>query len=141
QASAEKSVVLGALALPSVTSLLDALNINQLALVESLTKANLDKLNAIVNGAAVTALNTAVDTASSAIGAGAPTTWKAADAAKTTADAALTTATATDAAANAAWTAALTTLNTALQPAGLPDGILTTTTPTQYEAFSTLVKG
>lgn len=140
QASAEKSVVIGALALPSVTDLLDALNINPLALVEALTKANLDKLNAIVNGAAVTALNTAVDTASSAIGAGAPTTWKAADAAKTTADASLATATANDTAANAAWTSALTTLDADLQPAGLPMGLNTALTPTQYEGLSTTVK-
>lgn len=141
QASAEKSVVIGGLSLPTVAGLLDALNVDPLALVESLTKANLDKLNTLVKGSAVTALDTAVTTASSAIGAGAPTTWTATDAAKTAADTAAATAASNDTAANNAFTAGLTTLNTALQPVGLPDGLTTSLTPTQYEALSPTIKG
>lgn len=141
QASAEKSVVIGGLSLPTIAGLLDALNVDPLALVESLTKANLDKLNALVKGSAVTALDTAVNTASTAIGAGAPTTWMATDAAKTAADSAAATAASNDTAANSAFTAALTTLNTDLQPAGLPDSLTTGLTPTQYEALSPTIKG
>lgn len=135
QASAEKSVVLGNLSLPSVADLLDALNINPLALVESLTKANLDKLNALIDGGAITALNTAVDTASSAIGVSAPTTWVATDAAKTQADTAATTADNNDTAANNAFTAALTSVS-----GSLPVGVTTLLTPTQYEALAPATK-
>jgi len=134
EASAVKSVVLGNLSLPSVANLLDALNIDPLSLVLSLTKANLDKLNALIAGGALTALNSAVDTASSAIGAGAPTTWVATDAAKTAADTASATAASNDTAANAAFTAALVTLNgiTPLSTFGVNTGL----TPTQYEALT-----
>jgi hypothetical protein len=139
QASAEKSVVLGALALPSVADLLDALNVDPLALVESLTKANLDKLNALVKGTALTALDSAVTTAQSAIGAGAPQTFAATDAAKSAADAAAATADANDATANAAFNSALTTVDgvTPLSTLGLTTGL----TPTQYEALGSVVKG
>jgi len=131
QATAEKSVVIGNLALPSVADLLDALNVNPLALAESLTKANLDKLNALVSGGAITALDSAVTTAANAIGVSAPTTWTATDAAKTQAESAATAADAADAAANAAFTAALTSL-----AGSLPVGVTTGLTPTQYEGLT-----
>lgn len=138
QASAEKSVVLGNLSLPSVADLLDALNIDPVSLVLSLTKANLDKLNALIDGGALTALNSAVDTASAAVGAGAPTTWVATDAALSQAndDAAAADSDAT--AANAAFTSALTTLDgiTPLSTLGLTTGL----TPTQYEALASGTK-
>jgi hypothetical protein len=138
QASAEKSVVLGNLSLPSLADLLDALNVDPLSLVLSLTKANLDKLNAIVSSTALTALDAAVTTASTAIGAGAPATWTATDVAKTAADSAATTADANDAAANAAFTAALTTLDGISPLSGL--GLTTGLTPTQYEGLPTATK-
>ena len=134
QSSAVKSVVIGGLSLPSVADLLDALNVDPLSLVLSLTKANLDKLNALIAGGALTALNGAVDTASNAIGAGAPATWMATDAAKTAADSTAATKASDDTAANSAFTAALTTLNgvTPLSTLGLTTGL----TPTQYEALT-----
>jgi hypothetical protein len=141
QSSAEKSVVLGNLALPSIADLLDALNVDPLSLVLSLTKANLDKLNALVDGGALTALNDAVDTASAAVGVNAPTTWMATDAAKTQADSAASAADSSAAAANAAFTSGLTTLAGILNPVPLPDGLSTALTPTQYEALSSTVKG
>jgi hypothetical protein len=140
QATAEKSVVLGSLALPSVADLLDALNVNPVSLVLALTKANLDKLNTLVKGTSVTALDTAVSTASAAIGAAAPQTAAATDAAKTAADAAAAAAAASDTTANAAFTSGLTTLAGILSPAPLPDGLTTSLTPTQYEALSTTAK-
>lgn len=138
QTTAEKSVVLGNLSLPSVADLLDALNVDPMALVLSLTKANLDKLNALIDGGALTALDGAVTTASNAIGAGAPTTWAATDAALTQANTDAATADSADAAANAAFTAALTTLDgiTPLSTLGLTTGL----TPTQYEALATATK-
>jgi len=134
QASAEKSVVLGGLSLPSVADLLDALNVDPVSLVLSLTKANLDKLNALIDGGALTALNSAVDSASAAVGAGAPTTWVATDDALNQANDAATAADSDAAAANAAFTAALTTLDgiTPLSTLGLTTGL----TPTQYEALA-----
>jgi len=138
QSSAEKSVVLGHLALPSVADLLDALNVDPMALVLSLTKANLDKLNALIDGGALTALDSAVTTASSAIGAGAPTTWAATDAALTQANTDAATADAADATANAAFTSALTTLDGISPLSAL--GLTTALTPTQYEALATSTK-
>jgi len=138
QASAEKSVVLGNLSLPSVADLLDALNVDPLSLVLSLTQANLNKLNDIVNGAPLTALNNTVDLASSAIGAGAPQTWAATDAAKTAADTAAATAAANDTAANAAFTAALVTLDGISPLSALT--LTTALTPTQYEGLPTSTK-
>lgn len=138
QASAEKSVVLGNLSLPSVADLLDALNVDPISLVLSLTKANLDKLNALIDGGALATLNSAVDTASSAVGAGAPTTWVATDDASTQANADASTADGDAAAANSAFTSALTTLDgfTPLSTLGLTTGL----TPTQYEALGTVTK-
>lgn len=141
QASAEKSVVLGNLSLPSVADLLDALNVDPMSLVLSLTKANLDKLNALIDGGALSALNSAVDTASAAVGAGAPTTWVATDDALNQANDDATAADAADTAANDAFTAGLTTLAGILNPVPLPDGLTTALTPTQYEALSSTVKG
>lgn len=138
QASAEKSVVLGDLSLPSIADLLDALNIDPLSLVLSLTKANLDKLNALV-AAPLTSLDNAVTTASSAIGANAPTTWTATDAAKTQADAAAATADSNAAAANAAFSAALTAVD-AITPVSTVPGVTTGLTAAQYEALPTGTK-
>ena len=140
QASAQKSVVIGGLSLPSVADLLDALNINPLALVLSLTKSNLDALNALVDGGALTTANDAVTAASNAIGVGAPTTWDATDAAKTAADATDATDAGLASAADAAFTSGLTTLAAAISPAPLPDGLTTSLTPSQYEALTPLVK-
>jgi hypothetical protein len=134
QASAEKSVVLGNLSLPSLADLLDALNVDPLSLVLSLTKANLNKLNDLIASGGLATLNSAVDTASAAVGSNAPQTWMATDAAKTQADADAATADADAAAANAAFTAALTSLG------ALPDGLNTSLTPAQYQGLTPSIK-
>ncbi|MDQ1747505.1 MAG: hypothetical protein QOD07_1768 [Frankiaceae bacterium] len=140
QASAEKSVVLGNLALPSVAGLLSALNIDLGTLTSLLTQANLGQLAQLVGGT-VTSLSAAVTSAANTVAAlpgnvPVPSTLTAAQAAQATDDAAKS-------AADSAYTTSdptfTTLLNTALATAVLPLGTpsLVGTSPQQFLALST----
>ena len=143
QTEATKSVVIGGLALPSVTQLLSGLGVDLNALLDQLTQGNLDRLGGLV-GANLTTLNSAVDTAQVALTSAGQTAsdtlssaqsaksaaTSAASAAQTTADTAQTAATAAD----TAWTTAVTALSSTLAGLSLPTNLPAT-------AFASLTQG
>lgn len=137
EATAMKSVSVGHLSLPSITTLLSALNINPQALVSALSQQALNTLNTLVSAVPLTALNSAVDSAQAAIGAGAPNTSDAATALKNADQAAAASADSADTAANSAFSSIV---------AGIPTGTLTAAgvntglTPSQYEALNSTSK-
>jgi hypothetical protein len=136
QASADKSVVLGNLSLPSVADLLSALHIDPESLYTSLTQANLKKLAALVGAtAALASLNTAVDAAQAAVGSNAPQSFVAALDAIDTAQAAANQAATDDTTANTAFSDAIAAI------AVLPAGVTTALTPAQYLGLDPTTKG
>ena len=138
-ATAEKSLSVGTIALPSLQDLLAKLGLNLNNLLDLLTQANLDKLAGLVTDTttgAVKTANDAVNTARTAIGANAPTSLSGAQSALTTANGAVTTAQTTLTSANAAFTSALTGAlgNAVTAPLLAAAGITSSTTAAQFLA-------
>jgi len=137
--TAEKSLSIGTIALPSLQDLLAKLGLNLNNLLDLLTQTNLDKLAGLVTSTttgAVKTANDAVTAARTAIGANAPTSLSGAQSALTTANGAVTTAQATLTSANTAFTSALTSaianpLTSALLAGA---GITSSTTAAQFLA-------
>lgn len=132
QAEAEKSISLGGLALPSVNDLLSGLGVNLTALLAQLTQDKLDALNGLVSTDALTALNTAVDSAQSALGS-APGTLSAATSALSAANTQLSAANGALTAADTAWSTAFGAIPAA-SLTGL--GVPTSLTPSGFQALS-----
>ena len=138
-ATAEKSLSIGTIALPSLQDLLAKLGLNLNNLLDLLTQANLDKLAGLVTSTttgAVKTANDAVTAARTAIGANAPTSLSGAQSALTTANTAVTTAQNTLTTANAAFSSALTSAiaNPVTAPLLSAAGITSSTTAAQFLA-------
>jgi hypothetical protein len=137
--TAEKSLSIGTIALPSLQDLLAKLGVNLNNLLDLLTQANLDKLAGLVTSTttgAVKTANDAVTAARTAIGANAPTSLSGAQTALTTANGTVTTAQNTLTAANTAFTTALTgaIANPATSALLAGAGITSSTTAAQFLA-------
>jgi hypothetical protein len=130
KSEAEKSLNIGSLSLPSVNDLLTGLGVDLDALLAQLTQGNLNALNGLVSGTALTTLNTAVDNAQAAL-ATAPDSLAAAVAALAPATTQLNQATAALNTATSAFTSAMGTAfaNPALATALGAVGITSTSSP------------
>jgi len=134
QSEAEKSLNIGSLSLPSINDLLAGLGVDVNALLAQLTQGNLNTLNGLVSGTALTALNNAVDTAQAAL-ASAPNSLAGAVAALAPATTQLNQANAALTTANTAWNTAFATIPLAtLTTLGVPSTLL----PSGFSGLTTV---
>ena len=139
KATAQKSLTLGSLSLPSLSDLLASLGLDLNGLLDQLTQGKLTELAGLVTSTtsgAVKTANGAVDTAQAAISGTVPKNLDAATSALTAAKGTLTTAKGTLTTASGAFNTAF----GAIPALSLPAGVATGTTADQFLALAPAVQ-